>query len=236
MDKRYSKLLHNLIVTYISTAEPVGSVRLQESAGFPASSATIRNMLRDLEDEGYIVQPHTSAGRIPTDKGYRWYVNRLIVRDITERKLEALAGQYRELTQNPDGSVPSAARMLSSLTKMLAVSGLRNGRGVYEFGFSRLFDMPEGDNLEAVREITQIADSLDDHIQEFADASRENVAVFIGEENPTHTAHHTSVLARSVTLPNGEEVVLLVLGPKRMSYNKHVPLLDAMARIMSTPY
>ncbi|MBI1834082.1 MAG: hypothetical protein HYR90_04650 [Candidatus Andersenbacteria bacterium] len=233
MDSRYSKLLHELIIEYISTAEPVGSVRLQEQAGFTASSATIRSMLRDLEEEGYIEQPHTSAGRIPTDKGYRWYVNKLIVRDLNERRMAALAEQYHNLAESSDASMPSAVKLLSGLTKTLAASGRTTGQGVYEFGLSRLFDQPEGEDIETVREVTNITDTLDDHITEFVEQARNEVVVYIGEENPAYNAKYTSVLARTVTLPDGEEAVLLVLGPKRMPYARHMPLLEAMASIMS---
>lgn len=233
MDSRYAQLLHELVIEYIAMAEPVGSVRLQEQAGFDASPATIRTMLRDLEEEGYIEQPHTSAGRIPTDKGYRWYVNKLIVRDLNERRMATLARQYQSLLGSSDASVLSAAKLLSGLTKTLAVSGLTAGRGVHEFGLSRVFDQPEGESMETVREVTSIADSLDEHIETFAEQARNEVVVYIGEENPTYDAKYTSVLARTVTLPDGEEAVLLVLGPKRMPYARHMPLLEAMASIMS---
>ena len=231
MDSRYEKLLRSLVIEYIATAQPVGSVHLQEVARLNLSPATIRNMLRILEEEGYIEQPHTSAGRIPTDKGYRWYVNHLIVRDITQRRLEALASRYYEMRGEND-SVRPAAKMLSELAKTLAVSGLLDKDDIHEAGLSRLFDLPEGTNVEAVKEATAIADDIDNQIKTIVDDAREGVAVYIGSENPGVRANHTSVLARTVMLPTGQEAVLLLVGPKRMPYERHMPLLEAMATIM----
>lgn len=232
MDNRLATLLHELIVEYIATAEPVGSVRLHEISTIEASPATLRILLRALEDEGYIEQTHTSSGRIPTDKGYRSYVNQLIWRDITQHRLNALASRYYRLQQANASSMKPATKLLADLTQTLAAGGLLGRGDVYEAGFSGLFGQPEGEQLETVREVTDIADGLDEHIEEFADEAREHVAVFIGSENPAYAAEHTSILARTVTLPSGEEMILMLIGPKRMPYSRHVPLLEAMATIM----
>lgn len=232
MDERYEKLLHCLVVDYIATAQPVGSVRLCDVAGLDVSPATIRNMLRDLEQEGYIVQPHTSAGRIPTDKGYRWYVNQLVVRDITKRRLEALAGRYYEMCSDRDNTMRPAAKMLSDLAKTLAISGLLDKNDIYEIGLSRLFDLPEGADIETVREATTIADAIDTHIEAIVDDARGQIAIYIGSENPGIPVNRTSILARTITMPTGQEAMLLLVGPKRMPYERHIPLLEAMATIM----
>src|SRR5947207_6312819 len=75
LSSRAARILAALVGEYIHTAEPVGSARLAQRAGLGVSSATIRNTLAELEDLGYLQQPHTSAGRIPTDRGYRFYVD-----------------------------------------------------------------------------------------------------------------------------------------------------------------
>src|SRR3954466_1640398 len=78
LSPRAARILIALVGEYIHTAEPVGSARLAQSAGLAVSSATVRNTLAELEELGYLQQPHTSAGRIPTDRGYRFYVDQLL--------------------------------------------------------------------------------------------------------------------------------------------------------------
>ena len=87
LDDRKKKILYAIIKTYLETGEPVGSRTISKYADLKLSSATIRNEMSDLEEMGYILQPHTSAGRIPSDKGYRFYVDQLMEekeREITE--------------------------------------------------------------------------------------------------------------------------------------------------------
>ncbi len=89
LDERKLKILHAIIQTYLETGEPVGSRTISKYSGLKLSSATIRNEMSDLEEMGYILQPHTSAGRIPSDKGYRLYVDHLMQekeREVTELK------------------------------------------------------------------------------------------------------------------------------------------------------
>ena len=89
LDERKIKILQAIIQTYMETGEPVGSRTISKYSDLKLSSATIRNEMSDLEEMGYIIQPHTSAGRIPSDKGYRLYVDRLIQekdREVTEFK------------------------------------------------------------------------------------------------------------------------------------------------------
>lgn len=89
LDERKAKILHAIIRNYLDTGEPVGSRTISKYSGLNLSSATIRNEMSDLEELGFIVQPHTSAGRIPTDKGYRLYVDRILEekdREVAEIK------------------------------------------------------------------------------------------------------------------------------------------------------
>ncbi len=89
LDERKLKILHAIIQTYLETGEPVGSRTISKYSDLKLSSATIRNEMSDLEEMGYIIQPHTSAGRIPSDKGYRLYVDHLMEekeREVTELK------------------------------------------------------------------------------------------------------------------------------------------------------
>lgn len=105
LDERKRKILHAIIQTYLETGEPVGSRTISKYSGLKLSSATIRNEMSDLEEMGYILQPHTSAGRIPSDKGYRLYVDALMaekdkeIADIKELMIEKTDKMEKVLKQ-----------------------------------------------------------------------------------------------------------------------------------------
>lgn len=111
---RKMKILQTIIKTYLETGEPVGSRTISKYADLNLSSATIRNEMADLEDLGYIVQPHTSAGRIPSDKGYRWYVDRLM--DEKEQEVTEMKEQMLQKADKMDQLLKQAAKVLAANT------------------------------------------------------------------------------------------------------------------------
>lgn len=94
LSDRKKKILYSLVDDYIVTAEPVSSKKIQEEHLSDYSSATIRNELSALESMGYLVQPHTSAGRIPSQKAFRFYVDQLMVTPLSNEEIEAIEGHF----------------------------------------------------------------------------------------------------------------------------------------------
>jgi heat-inducible transcriptional repressor len=118
---RARKILYAVVSEYVSTGEPVGSRTLARRYGLNLSPATIRNVLADLEDWGYLAQPHTSAGRIPTDIGFRLFVDALIeMREVSEEDRAAILARLRTLRPGDDVA-REAGRVLSSLAGAAAV-------------------------------------------------------------------------------------------------------------------
>ncbi|HOO28405.1 MAG TPA: heat-inducible transcriptional repressor HrcA, partial [Lachnospiraceae bacterium] len=113
LDERKKTILYTIIKTYLETGEPVGSRTISKYADLNLSSATIRNEMSDLEDLGYIIQPHTSAGRIPSDKGYRFYVDQLM--EDKEREVDEMKGILIEKADKME-------RLLKQVAKSLAVN------------------------------------------------------------------------------------------------------------------
>ena len=94
LDERKTAILSAVVQEYIATGQPVGSAHIAHTAGVSVSSATVRNDMSMLEQEGYLVQPHTSAGRIPTDKGYRFFVDTLVTTAQAERVTSDQVGSF----------------------------------------------------------------------------------------------------------------------------------------------
>ena len=121
MDERKLAVLRAIVQDFVATEEPVGSKALVERHNLGVSPATIRNDMAVLEEEGYIAQPHTSAGRIPTDKGYRLFVDRLTeVRPLSQAERRAI-GQFLDSAVNLDDVVDRTVRLLAQLTRQVAV-------------------------------------------------------------------------------------------------------------------
>ncbi len=114
LNERKLKILHAIIKTYLETGEPVGSRTISKYTDLNLSSATIRNEMSDLEELGYIIQPHTSAGRIPSDKGYRLYVDMLM--EEKEQELSEMQEQMLEKADKMEQLLKQAAKVLASST------------------------------------------------------------------------------------------------------------------------
>ncbi len=120
LDKRAQVLLKTLIEHYIAEGQPVGSRTLSKFSGLDLSPATIRNVMSDLEELGFIASPHTSAGRIPTPAGYRFFVDTLlIVKQLESQKVRELEGQLQP--DNPQRVIQNASQLLSQLTQFAGV-------------------------------------------------------------------------------------------------------------------
>ena len=120
-DDRKLDVLRAIVEDYVATEEPVGSKALVERHGLGVSPATVRNDMAALEDEGYIAQPHTSAGRVPTDKGYRLFVDRLTtVKPMSSAERRAIA-TFLDEAVDLDDVVHRSVRLLSQLTRQVAV-------------------------------------------------------------------------------------------------------------------
>ena len=127
LDERKCKILQAVIRNYLETGEPVGSRTISKYTDLNLSSATIRNEMSDLEEMGYIIQPHTSAGRIPSDKGYRFYVDTML--EEKEREVDELKGLLTQKDEKMDTLLKRVARVLAANTNYAAMITAPQYRG-----------------------------------------------------------------------------------------------------------
>ena len=167
LDERKKKILKAIIRTYMETGEPVGSRTISKYADLNVSSATIRNEMSDLTEMGYIIQPHTSAGRIPSDKGYRLYVDELMKEK--EEEIEGLRSLMIEQTDKMDKVLKKVARMLASNTNYAAMVSVPQYRGsrikfiqLSRVSRSQLVAVVVNDNNLIRNQIIELEDEMDD--------------------------------------------------------------------------
>src|SRR5208283_11644 len=123
LDQRKAFILATVVYEYIATAEPVGSNTLTQKYNLGVSSATIRNEMAELEAGGYLEQPHTSAGRIPSDAGYRTYVDQLMRPEaLASEDQRRIHDEFRAASRELEGVIEQTTRLLSHLSKNLAIA------------------------------------------------------------------------------------------------------------------
>lgn len=224
MTERQKQILSAIVEQYAEVASPVGSNLLAKVFG--VSSATIRSEMGELERHGYITQPHTSAGRVPTDKGYRFYVN-----SISEDKEPAIhqaerRGERALTARVQDGGVPerairNAVDTLVELTHNLGLATI--GNQLYMSGLSNLFGQPEFMHAGQVQQVARLLDNLEPWLREAA--PNQPLSVYIGNENPIGRSAGCSLIISRFQSPYSDHSYIGVLGPTRQSYRDVMTLV-----------
>lgn len=238
---RQTQILVAIIEQYAEVASPVGSVTLAKL--FEVSSATIRSEMAKLEELGLITQPHTSAGRIPTDKGYRFYVNRLteenqggdeqILLNASNSKdnlrgFRAISSRVSAQNDRADHAIRSAVDSLVEITGNLGLATI--GDQLYMNGIYNLFSQPEFESGDAVQSIAQLLDNLEPWLREVA--PNEPLNVYIGSENPIGKSSGASLIISKFESPFSENSYIGVLGPTRQNYGKVVRLVQKTGELL----
>jgi heat-inducible transcriptional repressor len=224
MTDRQRQILCAIVEQYAEVASPVGSSLLAKVFG--VSSATIRTEMAELERLGFITQPHTSAGRIPTDKGYRFYVNN--INDAPTRPTTEERRGERALTARvhgggvPDRTIRNAVDTLVELTSNLGLATI--GNQLYMSGLSNLFGQPEFMQGSQVQQVASLLDNLEPWLREAA--PNEPLNVYIGRENPVGRNAGCSLIISRFRSPYSDRSYIGILGPTRQSYRDVMSLVS----------
>ncbi len=259
---RKDRVFDVIVRSYIDTAEPVGSKAVCQRSDLGLSSASIRNVMAELEQQGFIQQPHTSAGRVPTDRGYRYYVDFLM--EPEELSAEEIRWIHEELAcqRSVEAMAEKASKIISRLTHNAALVYFRNMRRVsflnylleelveaqkldqfleeddelFVEGIFRMFEQPEFHDTRKWRHLLQAFDEKDDFIHIFSKEERgesDAVRVQIGHENELEDLDDVSVVAKDYFVRETPIGGIAVVGPTRMRYAKIVPLVNHIAGAIS---
>lgn len=224
MTERQMQILAAIIEQYAEVASPVGSVTLAKL--FNVSSATIRSEMAKLEELGFIAQPHTSAGRIPTDQGYRFYVNAITAAQEVgtpqlDRSTKAIEARVANNRDHADRAIRSAVDSLVELTHNLGIATI--GDELYMNGIGNLFSQPEYLHGNHVQAVARLLDNLEPWLREAA--PNEPLNVFIGSENPIGKGSGASLIISRFRSPYSDNSYIGILGPTRQSYGRVMRLV-----------
>jgi len=229
---RQKNLLSVVVKEYTETAVPVGSKHIAKEYDFDLSSATIRAEMNELEDAGYLFQPHTSAGRIPTDEGYRYFVEHIMPdKNLTKAEQKKLQAELLKLKAKNTRLTRTAAKLLSSLSGNLAISGVKDE--FYDFGMKELLDEPEFREMDDLCRLAETLDFIDERVDKLVKNLKDNeIKIFIGKENPIKEISNCSMIISPYKTKSGEKGILALIGSKRMRYAKNKSLIQYMKKLL----
>ncbi|MBI4037440.1 hypothetical protein HY382_00140 [Candidatus Curtissbacteria bacterium] len=233
LSERQKNLLRAIIEKYIETGDAVGSETIEKGAALGVSPATIRNEMVKLTALGYLKQPHTSAGRIPTSMGLKFYVDQLMEERALSLKDEvAIKEELGQEKEKFDKLLRHASQALASQTHSLAVASDEDGN-VYASGMANLLDIPEFYDIDITRTILSMVDRVEILNQIFGFLSpEEQVKILFGEELNMPFLEACGFVVSRYRSPS-HFGMLGVIGPCRLNYQTVIPTMRYFSQILS---
>jgi transcriptional regulator of heat shock response len=233
MNERQAKLLATIIDEFINTGVPVGSKQIIDHGYFELSCATIRNEMRSLGEEGFLEQPHISAGRVPTAKGYRAYVKEFMQPTQTVQYVHQKFDTLRDLyyKRKDQESVYEAVALLAQMIPNIAFATVPHKDHVYYLGLANVLRQPEF--LTNPGMATGVVEILEERLNDFLDQVEvdDKVRYYIGEEHVFPQLQSCSLIVLTYTL-RGRGGVIGILGPMRMDYAYNTVALELVTDLL----
>lgn len=219
---RQTQLLKLVVEHFTETSQPVGSKFLVDEGGLDVSGATVRNEMRELEEAGFLTHPHTSAGRVPTEAGYQYYVDHLLLpKEPTKKERDDVDEIIHDFADRE--RMKAIARYTASRLHAATIISMTNG-SVYYTGLSELFGQPEFRDYAHTIEVSSIFDQCEERLPAVDRLMSDNTTVLIGRRNPLGRA--CSLVGKKVS----DNHVFLLLAPMRMQYNRAVGFLNHISQ------
>jgi heat-inducible transcriptional repressor len=235
LDARKQKILGAVVNDYLQSAEPVSSDAIREKYMRDISPATIRNEMAQLEEEGFLKHPHTSAGRIPSDLGYRYFVNQLMkLRGLPQKEIEFMEREYKKAGKNIEELLHATLKIAATLSHLLAViTAPKLPFKVLSSGLTNILKQPEFSDLEHMKNILSVIEKEDliEHIIGES-AKDEDVTIRIGSEIRHKKISDCSIVVSRYDLFGESLGTISIIGPTRMTYGKISAVVDTVSKTL----
>lgn len=232
-ESRRRAVLTTTINKYIRKALPIASEDIANE--FDLSSATIRNIFAELEESGLLTHPYTSGGRVPTDKGYRYYVDFLLSQmELLDEEKARIVKEYKREMRRLEDALEETSELLSTLTHYAGIVSFLDWQDKFLYkGISYILEQPEFQDLESIRLLIKMLEDkqrlLDIINQDFS----EKVKVYIGRELGYPKMDSCSLVVSRYGVKNKTTGRLAVLGPTRMEYRHIIPTLEYLSEVLT---
>jgi heat-inducible transcriptional repressor len=225
MKERTENILNATISEFIKLGEPISSACLFRNYNFGIKPAMIRWELDELTNEGYLDQPYYSSGRIPSDRGYIFFTERILINNENQEKVSK---SIYDQVQEADWS--SLVQELSEELGLLGVALPTEEDRVYKGNLEFLFERMLGTAEEGIKEMIRDFDAIDERLPILSEELAEGIHVFIGTKSPITKCQDLSIIAEKIDTKDGE-VMVLAIGPKRMDYEKVIKTFKGLNQI-----
>lgn len=230
---RQSEILRAIIEEYIASAQPIASVELVSRRRLPVSGATVRNIMSDLVQMGYLQMLHVSSGRTPTDMAYRYYINDLMSEtEISVLDEVALKQKVWNARYELERLLRSAAQALSDASGCLGIA--LTSDGYYAFsGVGKILDIPEFYEIDVTKSVLRFVDDYDLtlSILQKAHTNSSNLSVLIGREIGLANMEAVSIVSANTRIAD-KNCYIGVIGPARVEYGKLIPIIKYMSNLL----
>jgi len=227
---RQKEILSRIIQEYINSAKPVSSRLIKEKYNLGICSAAIRTEMQRLTEMGFIFQPHTSAGRVPSDKGYRFFVNDLLDSDLLDfGDISEIRDIFQRKRKNVFELAEKVAKFLAQRAAGFVILDILKSGFFWKEGWEEIVREPEFEKRDVLLEFAEL---LKDFEKEIRNLKPESVPmVYIGQECPFSKGRNFSIIVAKCCFDKRQEVIISLLGPKRMNYNRNIGLINSLVKI-----
>ncbi|NTV29305.1 MAG: hypothetical protein HGA80_04410 [Candidatus Omnitrophica bacterium] len=236
VDPRQRKdiVLSIVVKQYISTVEPVSSAFIADQYSQDISSATIRNILAELEDDGFLTHPHTSAGRMPTQRGYRYYVDFLMQEiHLLEGERQRIQREYEAGVRELEGWIEKTTEIVSDLTHCASIITIDGApRGFMFRGMNYLAESVGIDSLKRVAEILKALEEKERILEVLHRDLDRRIKIYIGQETACDAFSDCALAVSRFETRRGPTGRIAVLGPTRMDYQRVVSALEYVSEVL----
>ncbi len=234
LTERQIQIIKTIIEEYTLTAEPVGSVTLENKYRLGVSPATLRNEMAALEEKGFLAQPHASSGRIPTATAIKFYVNELMKeKELSVAEEVNVKSRVWDHRYNRDDLMREATKVLAERTKALCVAAIDEGIS-YHSGYANIFNSIEFENrLDVTREIFYLLDQQQRLLDIFGRASGNTpIHILVGDEIGMTIFQPVSCVFADLNI-GGKRGSLGIIGPSRQEYDRNIPFVRYVANLVN---
>ncbi|MFA5231446.1 MAG: hypothetical protein WC416_03470 [Candidatus Omnitrophota bacterium] len=230
---RRKSILNSAINRYIKNAVPVASEDIADE--FDLSSATIRNIFSELDESGYLKHPYTSGGRIPTDKGYRYYVDFLIQQiELLDDEKKRILKDCKKKIRRLDDALENTSEVISEITHYAGiVSFLEWQDKIFYKGISHILDQPEFKDADKIRLLVRLMEDKGRLLNIVNRDFSGKVKIYIGSELECLGMENCSLIVTTYKLKDQPSGRLAVLGPMRMEYGHIIPALEYISDVLT---
>jgi transcriptional regulator of heat shock response len=220
MTDRTAQILEAAIQEFINTGDPVSSGLLYDRYDFGIKPAMIRLELDELEDAGYLEQPHHSAGRVPTNSGYEFFAKRMLgIANVPSERSAAGAKQNDLHLLLQERAWPDLLNELSTQLGLLSVAADLARESVYKAGLQHLIDHLDWQDQSGIRSVIHDFEEVDERAPRAAEQMGLGPQIFIGKKSPLTTSDDLSVVGGNYQIGDAT-ISIFAIGPKRMDYKK----------------